>query len=369
MIRCTTCLIPDTRPDTHFGEDGRCSACLSFEKRKGIDWRARRAELERILAEHGARCIVPSSGGKDSTWQVLTLLEMGADVTIVTATTCMLTPTGRVNIDNLKRFAPTIELSPNARVRAKLNRLGLELVGDISWPEHASIFSAPFRAAAALRIPLVFYGENPQACYGGPPGSDEAREMTRRWTSEYGGFLGLRASDFVGTEGLSARDMADYELPPQHDLDEIGVTAYFLGQFFEWDSHRNAEVAREHSFKSQLPCDANWWDFENVDSAQTGVHDFLGYLKYGYGRAAAQLSVDIRSGRITREAAMAELREREGLFPSRYMDIHIGRILAHIGMSSEKFVEVCNAFVNHDLFVEPAVRWGEPMTLKEFANA
>lgn len=368
MIRCSRCLIPTTRPDTAFS-DNVCSACTSFDKRKGIDWRARRVELERILAEHGGRCIVPSSGGKDSTWQVLTLLEMGADVTVVTATTCMLTPVGRANIDNLKRFAPTIELSPNARVRAKLNRIGLEMVGDISWPEHVAIHRAPFRVAADLGIPLIFYGECPNEAYGGPPGSEENRVMTQRWASEFGGFLGLRAQDLIGTEGLSARDMAAYTAPTDDELREAGVTAYFLGQFFEWDSHRNAEVASEHGFKSQLPCDGNWWKFENVDNAQTGLHDWFGYLKYGYGRAAAQLSVDIRVGRVMREAAMAELREREGPFPSRYMDVHIGRILAGIGMSSEKFVEVCNAFVNHDLFVEPAVRWGEPMTLKEFANA
>jgi hypothetical protein len=35
-------------------------------------------------------------------------------------------------------------------VRAKLNRLGLELVGDISWPEHVSIFTTPFEAVAGL---------------------------------------------------------------------------------------------------------------------------------------------------------------------------------------------------------------------------
>ena len=139
MNRCKLCLIPDTRPDTHF-EDGICSACRTYQKRLEIDWVKHRQELLDLLERHKGKrefdCIVPSSGGKDSTWQVLTLLGLGAKPLVVTATTCQLTPIGRRNIDNLARHATTIEVSPNKTVRAKLNRLGLELVGDISWCEH-----------------------------------------------------------------------------------------------------------------------------------------------------------------------------------------------------------------------------------------
>jgi hypothetical protein len=41
---------------------------------------------------------------------VLTLIElMGAKPLVVTAVTCHLTPIGRANIDNLARYATTIE--------------------------------------------------------------------------------------------------------------------------------------------------------------------------------------------------------------------------------------------------------------------
>jgi predicted PP-loop superfamily ATPase len=116
--RCRLCVIPDTRPDTAF-VDGVCSACISHAKREAVDWRARRDELRELLSRHrnpdGFDCIVPSSGGKDSTYQVLTLLELGAHPLVVTATTCMLTPLGRKNIDNLARYATTVEVTPNRR--------------------------------------------------------------------------------------------------------------------------------------------------------------------------------------------------------------------------------------------------------------
>jgi hypothetical protein len=66
--------------------------------------------------------------------------------------------------------------------------------------------------------------------------------MTRRWVSEFGGFLGLRPADFVGMEGITERDMADYMPRPRPA--GTSIEAHFLGQYLPWDSRRNAEVAR-----------------------------------------------------------------------------------------------------------------------------
>lgn len=338
MNRCLRCVIPDTRPDTAF-VDGVCSACLAYEKRPAIDWDARKRDLLQLLDKHGGRCIVPSSGGKDSHYQALTLLDLGADVTIVTATTCHLTEIGRANIDNLARYARTIEVTPNKTVRAKLNRLGLTLVGDISWPEHVSIFTTPFRIAQALGITLLFYGESPQNQYGGPLGTEEGRQLTRRWRSEFGGFLGLRPTDLVGQEGITERDMQDYMLP-EGDKAE----AYFLGQFIPWDSHRNARVAMAGGMKAALPSIANYWEWENLDNAQTGIHDYGMWRKYGFGRAAAQVSVDIRSGLITREEGLKIVQQRDGKFPYVYGGVDYLDILASMGMGDREFWDTLARF-------------------------
>lgn len=349
MNRCTVCLMPDTRPDTHF-VDGVCSACLSYKKRASIDWIDRHDELLELLDRHNGRCIVPSSGGKDSTAQVMLLKALGADVTVVTATTCHLTRLGRHNIDNLARHARTIEVTPNRTTRATLNRLGLELVGDISWPEHVSIFTTPFRVAVDLGISLLFYGENPQEAYGGPPGGDMARIMTRRWVSEFGGFLGIRPSDMVGQQGITERDMQDYLPPSDRDIESLGVEAHFLGQYTQWDSHRNFALAREAGFRWSPPSPANWWVFENQDNAQTGLHDYMGFLKYGYGRGCAQISVDIRSGRIGREEALRWVKGHDGAFPESYAGVHISEMLDAIGMDRGALLPILDRFTNKALF-------------------
>src|SRR5688572_13391502 len=158
MNRCKTCVMPSTRPDTEF-IDGECAACVAYKKRSEIDWRKRKIELENLLEAfrrpgRDFDVLVPSSGGKDSHFQVLTMIELGARPLVVTATTCHLTEIGRRNIDNLARYATTIEITPNRTVRAKLNKLGLQMVGDVSFPEHLSIFTTPFKIAVQMGIPL-----------------------------------------------------------------------------------------------------------------------------------------------------------------------------------------------------------------------
>lgn len=355
MIRCRTCCYPRTKPDLYFDESGECSACVNARKKPLIDWDSRKAELLALLDRHDGRCIVPSSGGKDSTWQVLKLLELGADVTIVTATTCYLTEIGRKNIDNLARYARTIEYSPNKTVRAKLNRIGLEMVGDPTWPEHASIFSTPFQASVDLGISLVMYGEAPQFEYGGPVGSEEAKQMTRRWIGEYAGMIGLRPSDIVGMDDITARDMHDYTLPFDADMAHVGTEAHFLGQYTPWNSQLNAVVAQEHGMKTMLPCEANWWDFENLDNALHGLHCHLMYLKFAYGRGCAQISVDVRNGKVSREQALKWIRGHDGLFPTKYMGVHIDDVLDRIGISRADLQATLDRFTNFDLFEKGAL--------------
>ena len=214
LIYCKQCVMPDTKPDLMLDKDGVCNACRNFEARKETPWDQRKIELQEIVNEYRSRdgknwdCIVPVSGGKDSTYQVVKMLQLGLNPLCVTASTCDLSPIGRQNLDNLKRLGvDLVEMSPNPVVRAKLNRIGLREVGDISWPEHVGIFTIPVRAAVQFGVPLIVWGENSQNEYGGPASAAGNKHLDRRWLEEFGGMLGMRVSDLEGQEGLSRKDL------------------------------------------------------------------------------------------------------------------------------------------------------------------
>lgn len=354
MQRCMKCVMPSTRPDISFAEDGTCSACSAFLRRPAVDWVARERELQRWFMERKTHpvydCVVASSGGKDSTFIALTARRLGHRPLIVTAATDFLTDIGRRNVENLKRLGfDYLEFTPNPVVRRKLNRIALETVGDIEWPEHALVFSQPVRIARDMGIGLVLFGELAQNDLSGGP--QDAIRLDKRWREEYGGLLGLRPADLIGREGITAADMAPYEWPDRSD----DVHALFLGQFVPWDGHANAELAKAHGFETYgKPVEGNLWDCENLDDAIIGIHYYMIWVKFGFGRATTTASLDIRHGRLTRDEAVRLVREVDGYYPESYLGVPLDHILGEIGLTRDEFHEIVDRFANKKLMERTA---------------
>lgn len=351
--------MPSTKPDLQFDAEGVCSACRSYEHRAHVDWDARRRELDVVLAEYRSKdgsnydCIVPVSGGKDSTCQTLRMLELGMNPLCVTATTDQLSDLGRRNIENLKSTGVDyVEVTVNPNVRRKLNRIGLTQVGDISWPEHVKIFTIPVRIAVQFNVPLIVWGENSQNEYGGPASAAQNKVLTRRWLEEFGGLLGMRVTDIVGQDDIKPHHLIQYTYPSDEELARVGVTGIFLGYFLPWDGYSNALLAQAHGFETYpRTVEGSAVNYENLDNIQTGIHDYFKFLKYGFGRATDLLCMHVRRGRITRADAVALARKHDGKFPWVYLGYPLDVVLKEIGMSQAEFLKVCDRFTNKKLFV------------------
>lgn len=356
---CSRCLYPETKPDLSFDAEGVCSACIAFDQRDEVDWDVRRQEFLDTVAEYrnddGSNydCIVPVSGGKDSTYQVLRLLEVGINPLCVTATTDALSEIGRRNIENIKKLGVDyIEVTANPVVRRKINKLALTQIGDISWPEHVAIFTIPVRIAVQLGVRLIVWGENPQNEYGGPAAASGDNTLTRRWLEEFGGLLGLRVSDLLDVAGIEPRHLIQYTYPDDAALQQSGVTGIFLGHYFPWDGWTNALIAQANGFES-LPnlVEGSLANYENLDNHQTGIHDYFKFLKFGFGRATDIANNHIRRGRLTRADAVRMVRAHDGKFPATCLGQPLAETLAAIDMTIEEFERVCDQFTNKQLFM------------------
>lgn len=355
---CRQCVMPDTKPDLKFDEEGVCSACRSYEKRVEVDWDSRRQELDTIVDRYRSKdssnwdCVIPVSGGKDSTYQVVRVLQMGLNPLCVTATTCHLSDIGRRNIENIKSLGVDyVAFSPNIQIRRKLNRIGLTQVGDISWPEHVGIFTIPIRTAVEYNIPLIVWGENSQNEYGGPAAAQENNVLNRRWLEEFGGLLGLRVTDLIGMEGIEKRHLIPYTYPTDDELKQVGVTGIFLGYYIPWDGYANALLAQGKGFVSlETTVEGSIVNYENLDNHQTGIHDYFKFLKFGFGRATDLACLHLRRGRITRADAMDLVKEHDGRFPWTYLGKPIEEILDPLEISLDEFIKICDRFTNKKIF-------------------
>jgi N-acetyl sugar amidotransferase len=314
--------------------------------------------LERYRSKDGSNwdCIIPVSGGKDSHFQTIKMLELGMNPLCVTGTTCDLSEIGRRNIENLKSLGVDyIEVTTNRVVRRKLNRIGLMQVGDISWPEHVTIFTVPVRVAVQFRVPLIIWGENSQNEYGGPASATENNTLDRRWLEEFGGLLGLRVSDLIGVEGIEKRHLIPFTYPSDEGLKQVGVTGLFLGYYLPWDGYSNALLAQGFGFNTwHTTVEGSVVNYENLDNHQTGIHDYFKFLKFGFGRATDIASLHIRRGRITREEGLELVKRHDGKFPWTYLGKPLEKILEPLELTVDEFIKICDRFTNKKLFVTDA---------------
>ena len=358
---CVCCVMPSTKPDLHVDADGVCNACRAYERRQHVDWDARKRELLEVLETHRKAggnwdCVIPVSGGKDSTYQVIRTLGMGINPLCVTSSTCDLSSIGRKNIENLKHLGVDhVEFSPNPVIRAKLNRIALTEVGDIAWPEHVGIFTIPVRVSVQFNIPLVIWGENSQNEYGGPAEAAANNILNRRWLEEFGGLLGMRVSDLTETYGIPLRQLLPYQYPPDAELQRVGVRGLFLGHYLPWDGISNALISQAHGFTTfDRAVEGSMVNYENLDNHQHGIHDYFKFLKFGFARATDIACLHVRRGRITRADALEIVRARDGVFPWSYLGKPLEEILEPLDMSLDEFIKLCDRFTNKKIFVRDA---------------
>lgn len=356
---CHRCILPETKPDLRIDEQGVCNACRNYEQRPEKDWDALTRQLKGILDQYRSTdgsnydCVVPGSGGKDSTFQVIKMLEMGVNPLVVYSHTDKITDIGRRNLENMRMLGvDVLEFKTNPVVRRRINRLCLSQVGDIAWPEHLTIFTIPVRVAVQYEIPLIVWGENPQNEYGGPAAAEHAETLDRKWLEEFGGLLGLRVTDLVGQEGIKQRDLVAYNYPSDEALRRVGVTGLFLGHFIRWDGYSNVLIAQAYGLETYPKAIENAFvNYENLDNAQVGIHDYFKFLKFGYGRASDNASMHLRRGRLQRKDAIEIARRYDGQFPWVYLGVELEEILKDIDITLDEFMKICDRFTNKQLFV------------------
>ena len=355
---CSRCLYPSTKPDLWF-QDGLCGACHSFDQRSKYDWSSGRQVFRDLLRANKKNsrydCIVPVSGGKDSTYQVWRVLQEGFNPLCVTAPTDQLTALGRTNIENLKSLGcDYVEISVNREVRRKINRHAFFAVGDIQWPEHLLIYTIPVRAAVQFQIPVILWGECPQREYGaGRPEDAYLKYFDRRVLEEYGSLNGLRVSDLLSIEGVADRDLYFYEYPSVEDVNSLGLKGIYLDNYFPWNGISNAVISQSLGFRvSEFNILGTISNCENLDNYVHGIHDYLKYLKFGFSRATDVACNLIRRNLLSREDAIILVERHDGRYPASYLDRTLTEILAYFQISMQEFEAVCDDYTNYDLFLQ-----------------
>jgi N-acetyl sugar amidotransferase len=361
MIYCRRCILPDTRPNLEIGPGGVCNACLAHETKRQIDWGARAAAFRAVVANAKAKstgydCLVPVSGGKDSTWQVLQVLQAGLRPLAVTWKTPARTPVGQRNLDNLVRLGVDhIDFQINPKIEARFMLEALVRKGDPAIPMHMAIFNIPRTIARLYRIPLIVWGENSAFEYGGTEQERQGFAMDANWLRKYGVTQGTTARDWIG-DSLTESDLLPYFGPPA-ESGEPSTLGVFLGYYFPWDPQTTLTAALQHGFtvRAEGP-KVGYYDYADIDDDFISIHHYLKWYKFGFTRLFDNLSLEIRNGRMSRDRAISILKQTGDQYP----DADIARFCEFAGISRSRFQQAIEPFRNLKIWEKRGAKWAIP---------
>lgn len=359
MKYCQKCVLPDTRPNLIFDAQGVCDGCRGAELKRQIDWAARERAFREVVEHARARsqgydCLIPVSGGKDSTWQVVKCLEYGLNPLAVTWKTPGRTLEGAQNLANLVNLGVDhIDYQVSPKVERKFMYQALVQYGSTAIPMHLALFNMPLKIAVRFEIPLVVWGENSAFEYGATDDELKGFKLDVSWLKVYGVTHGTTAQDWVSPE-LTAKELTPYFGPSEAELKKAGVLAVFLGYYFPWDPAVSLKVAQAHGFQVRVAGPkTGYYDYADIDDDFVSIHHWLKWYKFGFTRTFDNLALEIRNGRMTREEAIRILKERGDETPHE----DIAKFCDFAGITREHFIEVIEKLRNPDIWVKKNGIW------------
>ena len=356
ILYCKKCIIPSTRPEIHFDNEGICSACNYSKKKIDINWQKRKAEFLKLV-KHYKRisknsmydCIVPVSGGKDSIYQVYVMKKIFKLRTLaITWKPLIRTFRGYENLDVLKKIGVDhIDFSTNPRVLSKIIKNAFIKFGDCSYADHLCIFNLVPNLALKFKIPLIIWGENFYFEYGGKKKKSFENKQTAEILKDHHILKNTPAEKWVSKDILKS-DIASFATPNYKALKKIEYKPIYLGYYFNWDIKKNSTIAKKLGFKPREEGPImGLYNESDLDCNNIVIHHYFKWLKFGFNRITDNASNEIRKGRMSRLQAIKISRKNEGLKPPKEF---IKKFCDSIGITENHFWRICDKFRNKKIW-------------------
>ncbi len=357
---CKKCLLPNSRPGITIGEDGISNVWKdSINKKSDIDWNKNEKAFKELVKyakinSNGYDCLVPVSGGKDSTWQVIKCLEYGLNILAVTWKTPGRTKIGQKNLDNLVSLGVDhIDYQINPEVEKKFMYKSFKKYGTTGLPMHMALFNIPLKIAVKFKTPIVIWGENPAAEYGSDAPGFNGFKMDSEWLKKFGVMHGTTAKDWISKD-LSKKELTPYFGPTDKELEKAGVRAVFLGQYFKWDPEISLKVSKKNGFKvREKGPKTGFYNYADIDDDFISIHHFLKWHKFGFTRLFDNLAIEIKNGRITKEEAIEIIRKEGTQEP--FEDIE--KLCKFLKITKKHFYEIVETFRNKNIWYKEKNKW------------
>ena len=372
MKICSSCVIPETSETLIFDKNNKCSVCTQIVEKREIDWKKRDADLDLLISQYKNKyeydCIIPFSGGKDSTftlWYLVT--QKKVKPLVVRFDHNFYRQNHELNVQKTisKLGVDFINYKSNFDIVKKTMLESLIRRGDFCWHCHVGVSALPINIAIEKNVPLIFYGE-PSSEYSSYNDYEEIEEMDHERFNKVSN-LGINAEDMFEmikerfpNDSINISDFKSYIFPSPRDLIKYKIKSRFLGNYKAWDVKEQVKIIKkELGWKGDnvegIPEEYN---YEKIECMMQGVRDYIKFLKRGFGRTAHLTSIDIRNQRMDRSKALELCKMYDGKKP-KSLDI----FLKIIQISEDEFYDLVQKHI-----VSPNKVWNREKLKKNKSN-
>ena len=350
MIKCKKCLYPETYETIDYDKKGVCNICdQTLVQKENINWENREKKLDKILNSYRDKydydCIVPFSGGKDSTFQLYYLVTVKKlKPLVVRFNHSFYRPQTLKNTETVlkKLGCDFIEFTPNWKTVKILMSESFKRKGDFCWHCHTGIYSYPIQLSVKFNIPLVIYGEplaemSAYYSYKEIESEDQEKfEMVRN--------LGMNADDMLNmlkgsNHKFDRRDLLPYTYPDKEVVNQIGVKSINLGNYIKWDYNKQTDLIKKKlGWKTDelegVPDKANPFS-SKIECYMQGSRDYIKFIKRGYGRITQNMANELRTKKVSLNTAKKLIDEFEGKKPES-----LKIFLKYVGLTEKEFFNI-----------------------------
>jgi hypothetical protein len=177
--------------------------------------------------------------------------------------------------------------------------------------------------------------------------------MTRKYRQEHD-LMNLEAEDLLeSSEDLSPRDLEQFLYPHDKEVEAVGVRGIYLNNYIRWDAKAQHELMiKAYGYETAVQ-QRTFDTYSDVDCFHySSLHDYLKFLKHGYGKVTDHASREIRLKRLTREEGIDLVGRYASVEPA---DLPL--FLKWIGMKEDEFGEAIDHHRDPRIWARVGERW------------
>lgn len=352
LRRCTKCILPVTMPFISFDELGICNYCNHYKIRNKPKPMSDLIQLLDPYRRAGkSDCIVPFSGGRDSSYALhLIVKELGMNPIAYTYDWGMVTDLGRRNISrmcgelgvenivvaaNISRKRRNIAMNLRAWLKSPdLGMLGLLTAGD----KHFFRYIEDVKIQTDISLNL--WGVNPlevthfkSGFMGVEPNFDDT-QVYRSGIAEQWSYHRRRFSRMTNSPGYFNSSLWDTLSGEYWRSVRRKIDYFHVYDYWRWDENQINETLMTYEWEKAPDTQTTW----RIGDGTAGLYNYIYYTVAGFSEHDTFRSNQIREGELDRKTAL-ELVEEEN--KPRYQSIKW--YLDALQMDFNSVIETINA--------------------------